>query len=475
MTTRRDTSIEGSMYELVARGQKDVYFFKDEKESVNPFDWRTKRWPSQMPEIRTTWPLNQPRFGQRCEWDFDLPADVLLEATLVIDLPTWLPPEFARTNWTSDTYDSATSAPNKQVYGYVNGIAYFLFERIQILQDGVLLQDVTGDSLYAAHLTKSSWNQGHLEDTLAGVHDGSRISIQRNATPGTVELRVPMLGCQFPGDPGLPLCGLRGQTFRLRVQLRNLEDLVETNILTLSDGSSKPAPWDRSFTQITVGGTTTKPAVPRAEIGQPVIGLRTKQLYLENEERKALAAERIEIPYVRYFDNEFGINALDYAPLAKTGGVAQLTKVLDARFTVERIITYFRNSIAFDTNRLWNFEPWYSALTLVIAGQSREGPWDTMVYGPAVQDAAEERTPGRELTLMNWSRGARVEDTLPAARVPSGGINFTTADRPTLLVTLTDIAVNPCLGYKQSFFTSCCESWALYVIEKGRGRLMYYN
>lgn len=455
------------MYELVARGVKDSYFLKDAIESTNPFDWRYSRWPAQIPEIRTTWPLNQPRFGQRCEWEFDLPGDVLLESTLVIDLPTWLPPEMAADNGHSDTTDQDGYA-----YGYVNGIAYFLFERIEIYQDNVLLQEVSGDSLYATHLTQSSWNKGFLIDLLAGVHDGSDVGIMRNATPGTLELPIPMIGCMLPGDRGLPLCGLRQQNFRLRVTLRNLEDLVETTAANVK----KPAPWTKVFTQDSpMINTKTLPAVSRDTLGQPILSLRTKQLYLPNDLRAQLATERIEIPYIRYFDNQFSANQLDYAPLDKPGGIAQLSVRLDATYTVERITTYFRNSIALYENKLWDWGPFYSSLQLTIAGQLREGPWDALVWKDLVVDAKTERTPSRYISLMDWSRGWRQEDRTPADRQPTGGINFSTADRPTLLVTLTDIPPNPWLGYKQGFFTSCCEAWGLYVIEKGRGRLVFNN
>jgi hypothetical protein len=471
MNTRHQTSAEGALYEIVARGVKDTYFIKDDKESTNPFDWRYSRWPSSIPEIRYTEPLNQPRFGQRCEWEFDLPADVLVEATLVIELPSWLPPELLPNNGKTDTTDA-----NGNTYGYVNGIAYFLFEKIEIYQDKILLQEVSGDSLYAARCTKSSWNQGFLTDTLAGIHNGSTLSIMRNATPGQLELPVPMMGCFLPGDRGLPLCGLRNQNFRLRVTLRKLEELVEA-----VDGVGvylyNPKPWLQTFTQNTPATSITLPAVNRDSIGQPQIKLRTKQLYLPNDLRKEVAAERIEIPFIRYFDNIFSANALDYAPLAIVagGGTAQIKRLLDADYTVERIVTYFRNSISFLTNQLWNFIPFSSSLELVIAGQSREGPWNDLIWTQLVADAKEERTPSQYVSIMNWSRGWRHEDETPGIREPTGGINFSTADRPTLNVTLTDIAVNLQLGYKQGYFTTSCESWAMYVIDKGRGRLEYAN
>jgi len=95
--SRNQTSIDGALYDLVARGVKDTYFTKDDKESVNPFDWRYERYPASLPEIRWTNPLNDPRFGQRCEFEFDLPGDVLVEASLVIDLPLGFQPIFLNT------------------------------------------------------------------------------------------------------------------------------------------------------------------------------------------------------------------------------------------------------------------------------------------------------------------------------------------------------------------------------------------
>jgi hypothetical protein len=73
---------------------------------------------------------------------------------------------------------------------------------------------------------------------------------------------------------------------------------------------------------------------------------------------------------------------------------------------------------------------------------------------------------------MNWTRGWKIEG---GKREPTGGINFTTADRPMLSITLNDVAVDPVLGYKQVHMFSCCESWAIYKIRNGRGRLEYAN
>jgi hypothetical protein len=477
MATRNQTSIEGALYELVARGVKDTYFIKDDKEAVHPFQWTYDRYPASLPEERATNPLNEPRFGQRCEFEFDLPGDVLVEAYLEINLPSWLPPEMQPYNLTAETY--VEEGLDKIYYGYTNGIGYFLLEKIQIFQDKILLQEVSGDSLYAASLNKGSWNQGFLTQQLAGVHDGSPISVMHNATPGTLKVNIPMIGCSWKGDKGLPLCGLRNQTFRLRLQLRTLDQLVESTDST----DYAPAPWTKRFTQDRDGLVLNVEAnaIEKSKIGQPSIVLKTKQLYLSNEAREQLAKEPAEVAYIRYFDNAYSINQLDYAPLDKGSG-ANLIKFLDANYTVERIISYFRSTSNILRNRLWDFSnslapdgQFYNSLQLTIAGRTREGPWEPDVWTSVITDAKEERNPARNIAMMNWSRGWRIEDEPPAIREPTGGINFTTADRPMLTIGLNDVAINPILGYKQTQLICSCETWALYRIRNGRGGLEYAN
>ena len=474
-TTRDQTSVEGALYDLVARGEKDKYFIKDEKDAAHPFQWTFNRWPASLPEHRWTNPLNEPRWGGRCEFEFDLPGDVLMDAVLEIELPTWLPPNIAPYNNTAITYQTGT--PNR-VYGYTRAVAYFMFERIELYQDNILLQEVSGDSLYFGSLNKSSWNQGYLTQKLAGDHDGTDLSIQRNATPGKLELPLPIPGCSFPGDRGLPICGIRSQTFRLRLTLRPLERLVEC-----SDPSVlNPSPWTVSFTQFTNElGTVVEQAIPRIDIKEPQLKLRTKQLYLLNDARQELANSKVEVPYIRYFDNSYSGNALDYAPIPK-GGTATLSEWHDANYTVERMFSYFRNSIVFETNRLWNITNtinptgnYYNSIQFTIAGQLREGPWGSSVYEQVIPHAKEDRYGVVHVPEMNWTRGWRIEDMPPILREPTGGINFTTADRPTYLIELTDIQTNSTLGYKQMYQITCCESWALYKIDKGRGSLAYAN
>ena len=67
---RPNTSSEGSLYELVARGQKDAFFVNLDKSALVPFSYGMDTWPGTLNETRQTQPLNMVDFGRTVEWEF---------------------------------------------------------------------------------------------------------------------------------------------------------------------------------------------------------------------------------------------------------------------------------------------------------------------------------------------------------------------------------------------------------------------
>ena len=90
-TVRSGLTQEGSLYELLSRGNKDAYFFLDDFQSKSPFDNRYLYTPAQVHELRRIPPLNSAEFGRTCEWEFEVAGDVFVDPTILIQLPTWLP------------------------------------------------------------------------------------------------------------------------------------------------------------------------------------------------------------------------------------------------------------------------------------------------------------------------------------------------------------------------------------------------
>ena len=85
------SSGQGALFELVARGVKDNYFTKDSSDSYLPYDGRYESSIHHLAERKTVVPLNEPKFGYSFEVEIEPFADVMTECAFEIDLPTWLP------------------------------------------------------------------------------------------------------------------------------------------------------------------------------------------------------------------------------------------------------------------------------------------------------------------------------------------------------------------------------------------------
>lgn len=462
-------SIEGALYELVARGNKDVYFIQDEKTSKNLFDNRYNPVPPQIAELRRLPPLNQPGFGRSFEFQVEIAGDFFVEPTLLIELPSWIPPPQAVLNPTSVVTDASGVS-----YGYTNGIGFFMFEKIQLLQDNILLQEFSGDALWATSRSRGTLNSAFLDNRLVGLHSGSALSVGRNATPGLLRLPLPLFGCQSLDDGGFPSCCIPQQQYRIRCFLRKIEDLVEA-----SDGRAKPTPWNQSGWRIqssASGPVTTFSTLPIQEIQAPSILLETRHMYTDAETRLGLQQVRNEIPFERLYENIFTQNQYDYAPIER-GAVAAITRRLEGVHPAARIVSFFRSKKAIQANQLWNISndisggQFYNNMKLVIAGKDRETLFGPLVWDKLVKHAKEERDSGLPFAIMNWTVGDVRTRRQPFARQPEGSVNFTTADRPTLYIELNDILV----GSKNSVLHSIVETWACMITEDYRATLWFGN
>ena len=265
MTTINQSSGQGALFELVARGVKDNYFVKDSKDSFFPYDTRYESSTHHLAERRTIVPVNSTNFGSTFEVEIDSYGDIMTECAFEIDLPTWLPqlpveqpipgkqPACYKPSIANGMYPITVNIPDVTPvsYGYVNYIGYFLFERIQFFQDQFLIQEWSGDGLLAKQLTEGSYNSSFLQQTIGGLNETVDLftnqptdrGIQLRATPGHLRLKLPLPGLQCPGDAGFPLTAMPWQKFRIKATLRKLEDLIVCSC----DSSLKPEPWNVLF------------------------------------------------------------------------------------------------------------------------------------------------------------------------------------------------------------------------------------
>ena len=498
------SSGQGALFELVARGVKDNYFVKDSKDSIFPYD---ARYGSSMPHLaerRTVVPIARTNFGGSFEVEIDTFGDIMTECALEIDLPTWLPPLGLGSQLQPVDPSIANGlypiTSNQTSYGYVNGIGYFLFESIQFYQDQMLLQEWSGDGLYAKQLTEGSLNSSGLAFKQAGVTAASNDTspagiraLQMRATPGHLRIYLPLPGMQCPKDSGFPLIGLPSQTFRIKGTLRKLEDLVVSS----DPLTRKPAPWAMpEFVIAYPSGPVTFAPKPFLDIGQPTILLSTVQHYISLEEGEEVRSTAIQIPFRKQFENQFSFGELDYIPLDK-GGQAVATRYIDGRHPAERLFWFFRNSTLVEQNRLdvfyndyFQYKPvsetqaytseFYYGIKLNIAGKEREDLYGASLWNHIVPVAKHENVSfemgmGKGIGSMMWSLGDTYGTVYPAPRNPEGTVNFTTADRPTMYIQLANIMPNLYLAARKAEMRVYVDSWNVYEVVNGRGRLMFAN
>ena len=458
---------EGALYETLARGNKDNYFLsKNYKECVNPFETRYAKRPGHLSELRLTIPLNAPDFGRSCEFEFDIAGDLFLDTVLLIDLPSWLPPLEAELNATSG-YTIAT--PSGRTYGYSRGAGYFLFSSIQLFQDKILLQEFSGDTLWASRLSRGSLNSAYLDQALSGMSDVSGTTLYRNATPGRLRLSLPMLGL----NRGVPSISMRGQTFRLRVVMRPLEECIECS----DDSVTYPSPWKEPLFLIsppTGSGLSpyTVAPLPRESIRRPVLTLETRHIYLDPESRDKMQNTDHEIPYSIFYENPFTFGGLDYSANASPTFVRDI----DASHTASRMFWFLRTQDDLQRGRRWatsnRSNTYYSQLSFTIAGRDRESLQTPFIWNTLVPFSKEDKDPGFSIGEMNWDLGQTIR---PTEHVPEGTINFSTAEKPVFLIYLQTPNSSQAFVTKVVEMTLVVESWCLYVVEEGRGFLRYSN
>jgi len=508
MTSINQSSGQGALFELVARGVKDTYFVKDSKESFYPYDASYDSSAHHLAERKTMVPINGTAWGNTFEVEIDAYGDILTECAFEIDLPSWIPqiprilngPVY-QPNVINGLYPITENGTSNS-YGYVNYIGYFLFERIQFYQDQFLIQEWSGDGLLAKQLSEGSYTSSFLEQTLGGLIEPIDPitnlpldrGIQLRATPGHLRVKLPLPGLQCPGDGGFPLVAMAWQKFRIRATLRKLEDLVVCSNPLIS----KPnlTPW--LLPQFTYVGEDGVPITFQpntlAEMGNPTILLSTIQDYVPPRVQEELRSTVIQIPFRRQFENNFTFGELDYIPLDK-GGVAAVTRRLDGRHPTEKIFWFFRTQNALDKNHLDDFsnnyfdthipnatnpftipyEAFYYRIKLVIAGKDRENLHEPFLWQDICQLVKDEKASGLGIGEMKWSTGSNYGTIYPAARQPEGTVNFTTADRPTLYLELANITGSPIDGKRKSEFRVFTEGWDVYDVREGRGRLLFAN
>lgn len=425
-----NASAEGSLYELVARGNKDVFFYGDNSQSTYIFDNTYDAQTPFLEEVRRVPPKTASEFGRTVDFDLDLVGDTMKNPAILINLPTWLPEAQAKFVRQSSIKDAQGLS-----YGYIQGIAYFLFESISFYQDNILLQEFSGDTLWALGKIAGSYGQGFVYTSQTGGHGGTAQEIAWNAAPPQLRLDIPLLG----SEP-FPQRAATSHTYRIRCKLRKLEDLVESSDPTTL---AKAYPWDKAMT---IKRSSMDPGTPfrtirRDQMAPLLLQLETTQVYLEKRIQEVMQSTPVSVRFNRIYTNHFTQNQLDYAGVIG-GGTSVVNRRLDARHPSGRVTWFFRSMDDVCANRLYKINTsekasYYNSVTFLIAGQTREAPRAPLVWRDITNFAKEDCDSGIEIGTMNWSFGSIAPKRFTqVGREDGGSVNFTTADKPTLYIDL---------------------------------------
>lgn len=486
------SSPDGALFELVARGKKDTFFFnKNPEEATLPLNQPYRPTEPFLSETRFTVPKTPILYGRALEFEVEVFGDILRELTLKIDLPTWLPDlpliqgQQAVSPQNVNQCCQIKEQTTNYTYGWTNGIGAFLFESIELLQDKIRILELSGDALFFLQNTESSNGQAFLRQRQLGEHGGSATEVARNATPGTLYLRLPWPGTASDEEPGFPLVAATDQSWRIRLKLRPLEQLLETS-RTSETEVIKADPFQKNFYYTDLqGNAVTFQSKTKTTLGTPTIQLLTRQSYIRDELRQVAQKARYEIPFRRFFPQTFNIGEPDYTPFnrdpaAAAPPIVPILRRLEAVHPAGRVLFTFRSQNALNTGRLsTTYNPlstspnnqFYNNAKLIIAGQDREDLYPPLIWQDLQSSYKDDRYPGeaRRQAAFNWTACE------PTTKAPTGTVNFSTADRPNIYIELQNTLPDPATNQRTTQLLTCVESWDTYVISEGRAYVKFFN
>jgi len=465
------TSRSGGLLELVARGKKDLFFTANPQTSF--FQSVFIRAAPFTKEIYVQPPRNAPEWGKWVDFDIEHRGDLLKNLYLRVSLPTWLPPEVAAVNPTGIVSDLSGVT-----YGWCNNVGFQMLEKIQIFQDQILIHESFGE--YLEWRLRQSY--GYTTTYLVAAEVGSRaetpLGIGRSAT--NLELRVPfpIFGWQYLNDPGLPLCALRKQRFRIRIHLRNYSELV-----VASDGQLAPQPWGGKT--LAVQATQNGPVNTLFKtLNEPVmkglnLNLEQTMVYVPKDVQTWFNSQTFRFPFqsvqhIQYTIEDNTMTAASQNPAA----VYQVPLNIDFIGSIDRLLLAFRSAASTEAGqrtylRAPNGAPFIRTVRLNIANIDRVKQWAL----PIVREVtAYWKSQRMGLDLVNAELPQEMYTLTFGGfdtAMPAGTINFTRAVLPTLFVTLNATPYDLRNISRKVYALLYGESWNVFEICNGVGKMMF--
>ena len=460
----------GGLLDLVARGKKDTFFTSNPK--ICHFHSVYQRQAAFTQEIRITQPRNNADWGKYVDFEIEPVGDIVKNFVLLINLPSWLPPEQARQNPTSITSDL-----NNVTYGYTQDIGTALIDKVQVFNDQILLHEFWGTWL--------NWRSGQQVNApiyaqLQGRHPPTPHEIAKAATPiSPLRVNLPILGDQRHDDMGFPLTAVTKQRFRIRIHLNKLEDLVES-----SDNQIKPSPWGKTFKQQTSRNqpATQFQTLQRYQIKPPTLSLETTQVYIPRDAQEYLKRTLISLPFQMTQQCIFTVEDNKWLPALNINTTVSVPLPLDFIGPTSRITV----GIHSEANQMSNqryilFAPdavnssFIKDIRLNMGTIDRINKWSSTIMRDIAnyyKNDKETRDPyGNPLNIYTLTFG--LKETQTEQYRPLGTLNLSRSLEATLYVDLAAVSADPRSNSRKAFIMVYGESWNIFEIRDGQGKVLF--
>jgi hypothetical protein len=455
--------MSGGLFELVARGKKDVFFTANP--TVSFFHSVFVKAAPFTKEIYTTAPRNAPEWGRWVDFDLDHRGDIARAYYLLIQLPSWLPSLALTANPVGIVTDASGVT-----FGYCNNIGFQMINKIQVFQDQVMIHELHGEYL--------DWKiRQTLEiatTQLTGFEIGGRpetaLAIGRSASPPTLRVPLPLIGWQGMYDPGFPMIAMRKQRFRIRIFLRELRDVV-----VASDGRLKPAPWGGKPLRIqqSQDGSvdTSQVTLPLTAMKPIVMNLESTQLYVPPDVQTWLKSRVIRFPFLHTQFQQFTLED----PVLAAASVSvnyQVPLSIDMIGSMSRLTVGVRTEADTLSGQRTFLTPALNTLRLNIANIDRVKAWPVSVLREVSSYWKNVRMPLNVADYTPYEIYALTFGGYDDGR-PAGTLNFTRAIEPVLYTVLANIPMDVRNYSRRAYVLVYGESWNVWEISDGVGKMMF--
>ena len=444
------------LLELVARGKKDTFFTGEPK--ISFFHSLYRRASPWLRETRFLLPRNEGDFDTYIDFTLDPVADIIKDIHLMIQLPSWLPSTVAAQNGLGLVRDLSGNS-----YGYTNHVGYYCINKVQVFQNQLMIYEDFGEAMWLRAQSKSTNGKIAVIKALTGGHDGSVLGIQRNATPGTLEVKLNLPFDSLPNDFGIPIGSISPFTLKIRIYINKFSQIVES-----SSGALMPNVFERPMTVQTssAGSPSRFVTKKKTELGRPTFQLRVQYIYVDSVCQKLLRERSWKVPFVRCIANQYTLED----NIWKIGSPPTLRKAIEVYGSIQRLRILFQSDASVKAGQAWNYAPstgvtWFSTLTFFIHGQDRLGVWDSDVFEKVTSYCHDVGKSVDGVYLLDM--GAEDLD------IPAGTLNLTQTEKPELQLLLTVQEDDVRTGNKKSFMRVYADVWDLVELSGQMLKLTY--